>query len=361
MNNDQTERKYYPALDGLRGIAILLVLLAHHFDVIPYFPILGPCGVDLFFVLSGFLITDILLRSRGKAKWLQSFFINRVLRIFPVYYLVLLIYFLISPYLDPDVIQYNYYHAHWEALVFHFNNFLIVFYPNHTEGRIFGHFWSLSVEEQFYLFWPFAVLLFSSKHSLVFLLITIILIAIGIRLYAWYSFRDAENYWGAMTNLRFDAIAPGALLAALRYEYPTSRKKKFISFSVLIFIIYAILIGYKYFYDRSFSHYLTGGITAFCMCAGLAIIFGIEERAQRSWLANRPLVFFGKISYGLYIFHFPLLLIARHYAIKYFGNEVYTHLISGAITAILAVLLSFASYHWFERRFLAMKISSAKR
>ncbi|MEI9808490.1 MAG: acyltransferase [Bacteroidota bacterium] len=86
-------RSYYPALDGLRGIAIILVLCCHNFNFLPHFE-LGWIGVDLFFVLSGFLITDILLRTKETKNFLQNFYIRRILRIFPLYYGALLLFFL---------------------------------------------------------------------------------------------------------------------------------------------------------------------------------------------------------------------------------------------------------------------------
>src|SRR5690349_18710769 len=101
------QREYFPALDGLRGIAILMVLIAHDFNRIPYILELGSYGVDLFFVLSGFLITDILLRTRNQKNYFRSFFIRRILRIFPVYYLALVIFYLLAPLGDNAVLREN--------------------------------------------------------------------------------------------------------------------------------------------------------------------------------------------------------------------------------------------------------------
>ena len=91
MDPAEIQKPYYPALDGLRGLAILLVVVYHNFGFIDYF-FFGLLGVDLFFVLSGFLITDILLRSLGQKNFLRSFYMRRVLRIFPLYYLTLVIF-----------------------------------------------------------------------------------------------------------------------------------------------------------------------------------------------------------------------------------------------------------------------------
>src|SRR5512144_2577839 len=96
MKPTTSTRSYYPALDGLRGIAIILVICCHNFDFIPYLRF-GWIGVDLFFVLSGFLITDILLQTRDDKNYLQNFYLRRILRIFPLYYGVLLLFFALAP------------------------------------------------------------------------------------------------------------------------------------------------------------------------------------------------------------------------------------------------------------------------
>src|SRR5437773_11061572 len=102
---------YYPSLDGLRGVAIILVLLHHNFDFIPNFSY-GWIGVDLFFVLSGFLITEILIATREEKNYLPKFYLRRALRIFPLYYLAIILFFLIVPHLSKLAIQFSYYSDH---------------------------------------------------------------------------------------------------------------------------------------------------------------------------------------------------------------------------------------------------------
>src|SRR6266496_5976018 len=108
MNQPNTNKHFYPALDGLRGIAILLVVLLHNFGFMNYF-FFGWLGVDLFFVLSGFLITNILLNTLGQPNFLRNFYIRRVLRIFPLYYLILIICLFIIPGIPGLGYNLNYY------------------------------------------------------------------------------------------------------------------------------------------------------------------------------------------------------------------------------------------------------------
>ncbi len=149
MTAENPNRPYYPALDGLRGLAILLVVVYHNFGFINYF-FFGWLGVDLFFVLSGFLITDILLRSRDRKEGLSHFYIRRVLRIFPLYYLALLLFLVILPGLGffRSTLQYYVDNQFW--LWTYLQNWLYMIKPT-GETHIIHHLWSLVVEEQVYI------------------------------------------------------------------------------------------------------------------------------------------------------------------------------------------------------------------
>ena len=160
-------RVYYPALDGLRGFSILLVLFSHNFSFIT-FSKLFDTGVDLFFVLSGFLITDILLKTKKNKKFLQTFYIRRILRIFPIYYLSLVAFLVLAPHFAQLKEQYSYYQNNQIFLWFYLQNWLPIIHPPpfyHTQ--IFGHFWSLSIEEHFYIVWPFLILAYKKSKALI--------------------------------------------------------------------------------------------------------------------------------------------------------------------------------------------------
>src|SRR4030095_11127987 len=150
-------KSYYPALDGLRGFAILGVLLQHNFSFLPI-PKYGWVGVDLFFVLSGFLITEILLKTKEHKNYLPNFYIRRILRIFPLYYGSLILFFALGPLVSQFKDQYSYYSANQGMLWAYLQNWLYIAKPRLDDHTVFSHFWSLSVEEQFYLVWPLLVL-----------------------------------------------------------------------------------------------------------------------------------------------------------------------------------------------------------
>ena len=157
MKQGPLERTYYPALDVLRGIAIILVFFYHTFHFIPFFEF-GWMGVDLFFVLSGFLITDLLLVTQKNKNFFRNFYIRRFLRIFPLYYLVLTVFLVLSPYFfsQQNLNEYTYYNQNQFWFWAQLQNWLFV-----TKGLgnspYLSHLWSLAIEEQFYLFWPLLV------------------------------------------------------------------------------------------------------------------------------------------------------------------------------------------------------------
>jgi peptidoglycan/LPS O-acetylase OafA/YrhL len=212
-----------PALDGLRGVAIIAVLCSHliwpspSFDGIDRVLFNGWVGVDLFFVLSGFLITRILCETRDEPGYFRRFYVRRSLRIFPIYYLFLAILFLVVPLILRlsheemstslrDLIDRQGWY--WSYLV----NVLQA--SNHAaiDRQWSAHFWSLAVEEQFYLFWP-AVVLLVPRRQLATLCVAIVLFALAGRI--WIA--SGTNPFTAFVSMptRLDALAAGAFVAAL--------------------------------------------------------------------------------------------------------------------------------------------------
>ena len=177
------KRSHYPALDGLRGVAILLVVFYHFFDFTNYF-FWGWLGVDLFFVLSGFLITNILLRTLYQPDFLRNFYVRRILRIFPLYYFALILILVVLPFFQSLHLDLSYYQENQAWFWIYLQNWLFVFKPLHG-SKLLLHFWSLAVEEQFYLIWPIIILLVRRPKTLLAIVGGFLLLVMTTRLLLW--------------------------------------------------------------------------------------------------------------------------------------------------------------------------------
>lgn len=293
---------YFKQLDGIRGVAVLLVILYHW---LPSVKIIhnwnfGPNGVLIFFVLSGFLITRILLIEKDKQKGVttifKKFYYNRILRIFPIYYLLL--FFLFA--LNFETVR--------KEILWHFfygSNILYVLNQKYSNGL--SHLWSLSVEEQFYIVWPFFVLLISKTKEKWFFILSII-IGIFFNLLLTNSFVNGSLLMPA----RVDAFGWGGLLAYIHLRHKdfnaTLNKYLFIlPFVVLLFIAMNLFSFGKYSTLSSSVFYI---ICFFFIGKGVVGYKGVLGK----FLINRPLIFIGKISYGIYLYHNLMQWLVPYFA-----------------------------------------------
>ncbi|MCC8424417.1 acyltransferase [Mucilaginibacter sp. UR6-11] len=338
-----TDLRYYKELDGLRGVAALMVIFFHFMPdgsnlIIHYLrkvSIFGQTGVTLFFVLSGFLITRILLHVKTNKHYFSNFYIKRALRIFPLYYLALVIfYFIIPPILkSPPSAQKSW--MYWIYLQNIPDTFNIT-----ANGP--QHFWSLAVEEHFYLFWPLLIYYTSAKNT-PWLIFTVVIIALFCRCILIYL-----NYGTFyFTFSIMDALAIGAYLAW--YEHRSGPPA--LDFNLIIIISLALMLpawlftggkGYNWVQIIKFPV-----IAMFYMGIVGKLVFG------QSWLntvmRSAFLKFTGKISYGLYVFHPLCAMVFRNI----FPNEsmwVYAASYLGLSYAVATL-----SFYAFERHFLKLK------
>jgi peptidoglycan/LPS O-acetylase OafA/YrhL len=359
MNAAASNRTYYPALDGLRGIAILLVILLHNFKYTNYF-FFGWLGVDLFFVLSGFLITDILLRTVGEKKFLQNFYIRRILRIFPIYYLTIVICLFIIPSLGAQL-RLDYYINNQFAFWTFTQNWLFIF-KSPSGDPILMHFWSLAVEEQFYILWPIIILTVRKHKSLLFISVSFLLLIMVIRVLLWKFHIEDLAYDSLYTFTRIDGICVGCSIALLLRVYPLFLK----NYRYLIVLFLAAINFIIYFLNlRSGSRlpYLAFvGYTTFAVLFGILVYEVITNRSK--WIKicfeNKILMFFGKISYGFYVYHWPVYLLLFPYFRDLLINEASwgknaAQFISAVTATLVSLGLSVLSRNYFESYFLRLK------
>lgn len=295
---------YQIQLDGIRFIAIFTVMIAHWLQWQWTNPVLTKIqfvhGVTLFFVLSGFLITRILLENRrkydradrNKMLMIKQFYIRRFLRIFPIYYLT--IFFLLA-------IGYQGAREYFPWLISYTSNV----YQSITNQYIgnFNHFWSLAVEEQFYLFWPW-LMLFVPRRAVPYVIIGTLLLSVASRVYIHFAFPD---HWMAGSYLIIStmyALGLGALLAWFHTEskpiVEQLQKWWLVWGAVSLYFIMLFLFIHVSWYKVLVDELL------FVLMAALVINYAVAGRFR--WLAGGFLqhpwvVYFGKVSYGMYVYH----------------------------------------------------------
>jgi peptidoglycan/LPS O-acetylase OafA/YrhL len=358
----ELNRAYYPALDGLRGLAILLVLLYHNFGYVKLFEF-GWLGVDLFFVLSGFLITDILLQTKGQKNFLKNFYVRRVLRIFPIYYLCLFIFLVVMPRMSqPGSINFQYYEENQSWLWGYLQNWLYIAKQTPDGSSHLVHFWSLAVEEQFYLVWPLVVLFCRNLKQMLLVISAVLVFVLCARVGLWMKHVESVSYFNLFTFSRIDGLCIGCILSIVRHlESPfINRNMKKIAIGLVLanaaFLVVKNLLGLDIPYLGTFGYF------------SLAALFGIlvykivesDNKGVIAYFNNRYLKFFGKISYSLYVFHWPLYLVVYPYVESLFRNSIsasgFSSQIAGSVVcSIVAVLVSLLSYRYFESFFLRLK------
>lgn len=351
---------YYPALDGLRGVAILMVVFHHNFRFLNYF-FFGWLGVDLFFVLSGFLITEILLNKMKQPRFLQNFYMRRVLRIFPIYYLLLIICLFVLPNINSLNLDMDYYIHNQIWQWSYLQNWLYIF-REPAGDQLLLHTWSLAVEEQFYLIWPFVILLFKRPRVLLAVVVTVLFLVGLTRYILWeYNIKDLA-YASLYLFTRIDGLCIGAMLAILMYMNPGSIKR-FIT--IVVLLLAAMNFGFYFINTRHFFQlpYLAFvGYTTFAMLFGILVYYGVTGRSKIISIvfSNRILIFFGKISYGFYVYHWPVYILLfpffRNLILNAGIQSTRIAEIGSAVTVTVAgVIISVLSYRYFESFFLKLK------
>ncbi len=342
------EKGHIPVLDGVRAVAVLIVICFHdwpavgpeRYSLIGKLAVWGQTGVDLFFVLSGFLITGILLDSKGSEHFLRNFYVRRILRIFPLYYMTLFALYVLCPLLRVSA---------WVPLKQSFwfwvylQNIPMTFAPSAITGP--GHFWSLAVEEHYYFFWPFLVMVFDRKK-----LLRVVALAIAASLLTRIVFFHDKTFY--FTLARLDGLAVGSALAIFARD-GTGGLARFVPWAKGLFCGLGLMLAASQL-TLSGSRLPAVQVVKSTLVAvvyACVMVLAIENRLGRipaKMLNGRILGSVGKYSYGMYVFH-PFVISLLSWA----G-------IRGGVPGLAAgVLLTYAaawaSWMLVEKRFLRLK------
>jgi peptidoglycan/LPS O-acetylase OafA/YrhL len=358
-------RGHIPALDAIRGLAIVLVTLyrfgggdhgAGRAVEADWLVEPGSRGVDLFFVLSGLLITGILFDAKGHEHYFRNFYVRRSLRIFPLYYGVLIATILLLPLISPrceEVFRPAVEHQTW--LWLYGANVLQSINASWCLGP-FNHFWSLAVEEHFYLVWPLVI--FGCSRVVAMRLCVMLILASALGRVAWLRCGGNDVAIEVLTPLRMDGLALGSWIAlAARGEQGLDWLARYARPAAVVCGVAALALWIANKRLLGIPYTLWAGFF------GSMLILAVTAR-HSTWLAwlgqSRTLRFFGKYSYAMYVFQNPLIpLLAGLVTAKgvaaavgnpWLGQGLYCGLMF-AVTTVVALV----SWNLFEKHWLTLK------
>jgi peptidoglycan/LPS O-acetylase OafA/YrhL len=338
------------SLDGLRAISISMVLIAHtkasfgqSFVNSPVWYLFANSntGVRIFFAISGYLITKLLLieKMRTGENNLKKFYIRRVLRIFPIYYFYILIIFVVKVFFDSNIVD------NYRGFIYPLTylwNYKHLFTTGGNEGNYFGHFWSLAMEEQFYLIWPWVFIRYSRK-KLIRILIIFILCMPVFRLVTYFAMPGSRGQIGMMLHTGSDSILIGCLGAFIennkvRYvQLLNIVRKPWCIYPVILFLfIISPLLNYQF----KGAYYITIGISLNNICVICFIFWSINvQNIFTKFLNTWPVTQLGILSYSIYIWHMIIVNNTKLVPLNY----------------ILILLIGITSYYFIEKPILRLK------
>jgi len=342
-----SKKNYIIDIDGLRGISVLSVVLYHFF---PNIFMGGFIGVDIFFVISGFVISKILIEEFDTKKKisLKNFYIKRIKRIFPAFFLIIFVssifsYFILLPEYLLDFSQSSL------SSIFFSSNFYF-FLQNADYAGIASnfkpllHLWSLSVEEQFYIFFPFFLFLYLKIFRKKFFVFGIVIFS---TLIYFFSLIIEQYYFRSSFYLfptRSFQFLIGCLIAKIYIDQPKNKKHIIDNFVPTIF--YASLSSlFLFIFFFSDKHLYPSYYTLIpVISSGLIIYLSIFHKFDNKILSNNYLVWFGKISYSLYLWHYPIFVYANYL-------DLLESNLNKLFFLTLAIILSYISYNFYEKQF----------
>jgi peptidoglycan/LPS O-acetylase OafA/YrhL len=365
----QTPQKHYIALDGLRGLAVLLVFARHAFltthlhslsvQVIGWLGSGGWLGVDLFFVLSGFLITGILIDSLNTNRYFKNFYIRRSLRIFPLFYGVLLVCFVLTPVL----------HLQWRlghlSFLFYCQNIAMNLNPSLRDvlpALNLEHFWSLAVEEQFYMLWPLTIFLLREPKKIMRFSLSMIGVALVLRCVLLWVFPSETTMDWIYCELptHADGLFMGAFLAAglrtWKLEKLSSRLRWPVYFSgagAIAVVAVSRSVDFHTFLMSSVGYTISA-----LLFSGLLLKCLLPTSVAFRVFSTRTLRFFGRYSYGIYVYHLlftPILSSVLYWLQARTHSRMTGAMLYLAFWFVASIAVAMLSYKYFESPLLRLK------
>jgi peptidoglycan/LPS O-acetylase OafA/YrhL len=350
-----SSKSYFPHLDGLRALAVLGVLFEHFGLPLPDLIRCGPLSVRFFFVLSGYFITlslwkvqDEIRENRSGMFWpITRFYLSRLLRIGPPFYLALLV----GAIFGIEEVRTNFF---WLA-AFQANNYIA--YVGHWPEAI-SHFWSLAVQEQFYMVWPVVVLTLPRRWFLP-TMGAFIVFGLAFRLYCVATDTSVFVRWVTLFGC-FDSFAVGALVAYLRQSRLLDQVR-FLSRTVLFAMP---LVAFACFFlgralmtlpENNIFIALTESVDAVFLAWALSAALIGFKRPYARLLEWKPLIYLGQISYGIYVYHVFVIIMVSPLLVPY--GLTTDHLAYARIGVLLVVTIAISSFSWhyIEQPFLGWK------
>lgn len=336
---------YIPELQGLRGIAVLLVVAYHchpRFEGTWFYKasVWGWTGVNLFFVLSGFLITSILLESRNGPHYFRNFYARRALRIWPVYVLVLAVCYAKADWFVGEPVSIAVRTAPWWAYLLFLQNLSPLALP-----AALGPTWSLAIEEQYYFLWAPVVRLLRAPWLLACVLVGCLVAA--------PLFRMSQLAWITPTHTltHIDGIAMGSLLSLGLYRFPLNRRIWLRMGLIAIpvgFLSAATIAGGTAFLDTALTTLFGGAVLASIASTG-------SKTPVNALLRRGPLAFYGRISYGLYMTHIMVFVYFGWFDLRMDQLGIAGSMAVVGFRLLATTTVATALWYGFESRILRLK------